>query len=216
MRKSLIACSLCAAAVLTSGRLLAAPAPSLAPVSWELKFRFQDPQRVSVYLPGQTEPIVYWYMLYRIENGSRQEVEFYPQFDLVTDRLEVVKSRLKVSPEAFQAIFRRANNSLLLAPHKAIGKLQRGKDRARHGVAIWQDFDVKARSFTVYVTGLSGETKRVKNPTFDPDKPADENNRRYYTFRKTLAIPYTFPGSEQTRSLVKPERVPNGQKWIMR
>jgi hypothetical protein len=216
MRKSLTAQILCATVLLAATGLQAAPAPSLAPVSWELKFRFQDPQRVSVYVPGQAQPVVYWYMLYRIENLSRQEVEFYPQFDLVTDRLEVVKSELTVSPEAFQAIFRRANNTLLLPPHKVTGKLQRGQDRARHGVAIWRDFDAKARSFTVYVSGLSGETKRVKNPTFDPDKPEDEKNRRYYTFRKTLAVPYAFPGSKQTRTRVKPERVPNGQKWIMR
>ena len=92
MRKSLTAQILCATVLLAATGLQAAPAPSLAPVSWELKFRFQDPQRVSVYVPGQAKPVVYWYMPYRIENLSRQEVEFYPQFDLVTDRLEVVKS----------------------------------------------------------------------------------------------------------------------------
>lgn len=216
MRKSLTAQSLCLTALMMAAGLQAAPAPSLAPVSWELKFRFQDPQRVSVYLPGQDEPVVYWYMLYRIENPGQQEVEFYPKFDLVTDRLEIVLSELTVSPEAYQAIFRRANNPLLVPPHKITGKLQCGKDRARHGVAIWRDFDEKARSFTIYVSGLSGETRRVKNPTFDPDKPEDETNKRYYTFRKTLAIPYAFPGSEQTRSGVKPERIQNGQKWTMR
>jgi hypothetical protein len=216
MHKSLTAWSLCAATVLTAVSLQAAPAPSLAPESWELNFRFQDPERVSVYLPGEDKPVVYWYMLYRVENDSRQEVEFYPEFDLVTDRLEVVESQLKVSPEAYRAIFRRANNPLLLPPTKVTGKLQRGKDRARHGVVIWRDFDEKARAFTIYVSGLSGETKRVKNPTFAPDIPEDEDNKRYYTFRKTLAIPYAFPGSEKARTVVKPERVPNGQKWIMR
>ena len=50
--------------------LPAAVKPSLAPVSWELTFRFQDPQRVSVFVPGRSEPVVYWYMLYTIENTN--------------------------------------------------------------------------------------------------------------------------------------------------
>lgn len=195
---------------------VAAPAPSVVPKSWELKFRFQDPQRVAVAMPGQTEPAVYWYMLYSVENTSNREVEFYPRFDLVTDTLRVVTSEINVSPEAFQAIQRRSNDPLLVTPEKAIGKLRRGADQARHSVAVWRDFDPKARAFTVYISGLSGETARLKNPVFDPEKPADAANPRYFVLRKTLAVPYRFPGSESRRLEAVPERVTEQQKWIMR
>lgn len=190
--------------------------PSVAPKSWELKFRFQDPQRISVVVPGQKEPALYWYMLYTVENPSKSEVDYYPQFDLVTDTIKVVPSEARVSPEAFQAIKRRTNDPLLLTPEKIVGKLQRGADRVRHGVAIFKDFDPKAKAFTIYVSGLSGEIKRVKNPGFDKERPESAENQRYMVFRKTLAIPYKFPGSEGLRHEAIPERVIDGLKWTMR
>lgn len=195
---------------------ITATQPSVAPKSWELKFRFQDPQPVSVVVPGQREPVRYWYVLYTVENPTQREVEFYPQFDLVTDTIKAVPSEARVSPEAFQAIKRRTNDPLLLTPEKIIGKIQRGADRARHGVAIFRDFDPKAKGFTIYVSGLSGELKRVKNPGFDKEQPESAENQRYMVFRKTLAIPYKFRGSEDLRSEAIPERVIDGLKWIMR
>jgi hypothetical protein len=192
------------------------PEPDLVPGAWELNFRFHDPQRVSVLLPGQEEPVVYWYMLYTVENPTGQEVDFYPEFELVTETLQVLSSGLGVSPEAYRAVERRAGDPLLVPPEKAIGRLLRGKERARHSVAIWPDFDPRARRFSIFVAGLSGEIKRVKNPAFDPDQPETDTNKRYFTLRKTLEIPYRFPGSEEMRSLAVPERVEEKQKWIMR
>lgn len=191
--------------------------PAIAPVSWELKFRFQDPQRVSVMVPGQKEPVLYWYMLYTVENPGRSDVEYYPHFELVTATLKVVPSEVKVSPEAFRAIKRRSNDPLLLPPEKITGTLQRGADRVRHGVAIFKDFDPKAKSFTIYVSGLSGEVKRVRNPGFDESKPEGSDNPRYMVLRKSLSIPYRFPGSESARRHAVPERVVGEPlKWVMR
>jgi hypothetical protein len=204
--------------------LYAAPEPSVAPTSWELKFRFQDPQRVSVVLPGRSEPVVYWYMLYTVENPcdlkeespNDREVEFYPEFVLVTDNLQVIRSENKVSPEAFQAVKRRSEDELLLPPEKVLGRLLCGKDRARHSVAIWRDFDPEAKGFRIYVSGLSGEVSRLKNPVFDPNKPLSETNRRYFILRKTLEIPYKFPGGLSARSMAVPERVDDKQRWVMK
>lgn len=190
--------------------------PAVASKSWQLRFRFQDPQRVSVVVPGSREPVLYWYMLYTVENPGDREVEFYPQFDLVTDTLKVVSSEVRVSPEAFKAVSLRANNPLLLAPEQIVGPIQRGADRKKHGVAIFRDFDPKARAFTIYVSGLSGELKRVRNPGFDKDKPEGPNNLRYVVLRKTLAVPYRFPGSEGARNLSVAERVADGYTWVMR
>jgi len=230
--------SLCILSAASSQPAPVAIEPARAPVSWELTIRFQDPQRVSVIVPseaepvvqlketganltrvvvpGKAEPVVYWYMLYTVENPSDQEVDFYPEFQLVTNTLRVVPSEVQVSPEAFRAIQRRSGDPLLLPPERVIGKLLRGKDRARHSVAIWKDFDPKATSFTVFVSGLSGEMKRVKNPAFDASKPESRTNERYFTFRKTLSIPYKFPGSAATRDRVSPERLADKQQWIMR
>ena len=208
--------SLCILSAASSQPAPVAIEPARAPITWELNIRFQDPQRVSVVLPDKAEPVVYWYMLYTVENPSDQEVDFYPDFELVTNTLRVVQSEIQVSPEAFRAIQRRSGDPLLIPPERVIGKLLRGKDRARHSVAIWKDFDLKATSFTVFVSGLSGEMKRVKNPAFDANKPESRTNERYFTFRKTLSIPYKFPGSAVTRDRVAPERLADKQQWIMR
>ncbi len=213
MRKCMMAASLAVLAPLAGA---ATPEPAIAPVSWELNFKYQDPQKVAVKLPGDKEPAAYWYMLYSVENPSDREVEFYPRFEIVTDRLEVITHEIRVSPEAFKAVQRRSGDPLLLPPEQVIGKILRGKDRARRSVAIWRDMDPKTRSFTVYVSGLSGETKRVKNPVFDPGKPENDKNRRYFVLRKTLAIPYRLPGGDSARDTAQPERVLGEEKWIMR
>src|SRR5690606_23640874 len=132
------------------------------------------------------------------------------------DTMQVINSGAGVSPEAYEAAFRRANDPLLLPPEKIAGRILRGKDRARHGVAIWRDFNSKARAFTAHVAGLSGEVMRWKNPAFDANKPEGAKNERYFLLRKTLAVPYTLPGSEASRTSALPRRSPEGQKWVMR
>jgi len=216
MRKSFIIISLWLAAPALGQPVPAVLKPASVPASWELTFRFQDPQRVSVFLPGKALPAVYWYMLYTVENATDQEIDFYPTFELVTDTLQVLSSEVGVSPEAYRAVARRAGDPLLVTPEKVIGRLLRGKDRARHSVAIWPDFDPQAKRFTIYVGGLSGEVKRLKNPAFDSTRPESETNRRYFTLRKTLEIPYRLPGSRSRRSLAVPQRADAVMRWIMR
>ncbi len=218
MRKALSLLLLCPAGALAAGVPVASawPEPSIAPISWELKFRYRDPQKISVTVPGQPKPVVYWYMLYTVENPGPSEVDFYPKFDLVTDKLQVIPSEAHVSPEAFRAIQRRSGDPLLVPPERVIGRLLIGEDRQRHGVAIWKNVNPEARSFTVYVSGLSGETVRIRNPGFDSQKPEDDQNPRYFNLRKTLAVPYKLPGGERTRDLAVPERMAGEEKWIMR
>ena len=214
MRKFLLASGLCillgAAALPLTGQV----APRDDPTPWQVTFRFQDPQRVSVFMPGRTEPIVYWHVLYTVENNTKSEIDFYPEFELVTDTLRKVRSERKVSPEAFKAVQRRAGDPLLLTPEKMVGRLLRGRERARHGVALFRDFDPKAKAFTLYVSGLSGRWGKIKNPAFDAKQPESKKNPRYFVLRETLAVPYKFPGSESLRSHAVPQRVVKDQRWI--
>jgi len=216
MPKSLTVLLLCASATVGQAPAASQPEPALASSAWNLSFRFQDPQRVSIIEPGQAEPAVYWYMLYTVANTGDQEVYFYPEFEVVTDTLKVIDSGAGVSSEAYRAVFQRADDPLLLPAEKIAGRILRGKDQARHGVAIWKDFDPKAKRFTVYVGGLSGEVRRWKNPAFNPDKPEGPQNQRYFLLRKTLAIPYALPGSTSARTHATPRRISEEQKWVMR
>lgn len=216
MRKLLAVLLLCASPHASGQPPVGGPEPPLTSSAWNLRFKFHDPQRLSVVEPGKPEPAVYWYMLYTVENRSDQELFFYPEFQVVTDTLQVINSGTDVSPEAYEAVFRRANNRRLLPPEKIAGRILRGADRARHGVAIWKDFDPRAKGFTVHVSGLSGEVLRWKNPAFETEKPEGPKNQRYFLLRKTLAIPYSLPGSEAARSHSVPRRDAENQKWVMR
>ena len=64
MRKHLYTLVLCAILSPVTAAWAQVPTPSIAPKSWQLRFRYQDPQRVSVFVPGKAEPVLYWYMLY--------------------------------------------------------------------------------------------------------------------------------------------------------
>ena len=50
-----------------------APKVSLVSSSWQLGFIFHDPQRISLVLPADDRPTMFWYMLYQVNNGTPQE-----------------------------------------------------------------------------------------------------------------------------------------------
>ncbi len=205
------------------------PQPAPTPIAWELEFKFLDPRRLEIRLPGRSEPEVFWYMVYTVTNTSPRSQRFFPTFEIVTEDLDVFETDVGISALVFDAIKERhkITHPYLVHPTKAIGALLSGSDNARESVAIWRQIDLDVNEFSVFVEGLSGETRFVKNPAYDPEK--DETlvvigpdrrqkeitvNPEYFTLRKTLEIRYTLPGSPQARPGVLPER--DGVRWIMR
>jgi hypothetical protein len=204
------------------------PQPSPTPISWELEFSFLDPKRIEVQLPGHAQPEVYWYMVYTVTNKSRTSQRFFPMFEIVTEDLRVYETDFDISPLVFDAIRERhrVTHPYLVSPTKAIGALLSGEDNARESVAIWRQVDLTQNNFTVYVAGLSGETRFMANPVYDPERPETVTtvlsgrereitvNPRFFTLRKTLEISYNLPGSPQSRRAAIPERT--GVRWVMR
>lgn len=192
------------------------PEPSRAPISWELQFSFHDPERITLTLPGDARPTTYWYMRYRVENDTGQEIQFFPSVELVTESLEVVQGGDLISPTVYDAIIQRhhVTDPFMVEPRRAMGPLLQGPDNAKGSVAVFRQFDPEADRFTIYFSGLSGEIQRIPNPTFDPKAPESDDNPRLFTLRKTLAIHYILPGDAQTRSLAEPVR--EKREWIMR
>jgi hypothetical protein len=205
------------------------PQPSTFPASWELEFKFRDPERIEVTTPGSERPDVYWYILYTVTNPGPRSQRFFPMFQIVTENMQILDTDVGISPRVFDAIRERhkAVYKYLEDPTRVIGTLLSGTDNARESVAIWRNIDLSNVSFAVYVAGLSGETQFVPNPRYDPKRPETEmvrgpdgserrvvTNPRQFTLRKTLEIRYTLPGSPAARPGVTPER---GQvRWIMR
>jgi len=204
------------------------PAPSPAPISWEFDFKYAPPKRIEVRnADGQTE--TYWYMLYTVTNKSMTTRQFHPLFELVTIDLRVFHTDIGISPLVFDAIKERhkITHKYLLHPTKAIGELRTGDDYARESAAIWRADDLRASEFSIYIAGLSGEARVLRNPVHDPSKPVmktvvDDRGRehettvnpKFFTLRKTLSLTYMLPASDKARSQIEPRL--DDARWIMR
>jgi len=205
------------------------PEPAPTPISWEFDFKYVPPRRIEVLLSGAQTPEIYWYMLYTVTNTSNTTQYFYPTFELVTEDLRVIPTDTGINPLVFEAIRERhkITHEYLVHPTKAIGDLRTGADYARESVAIWRAGDLSVNKFSIYVAGLSGEARVLRNPAYDPQKPeaktivdADGRERevtvnpKYFTLRKTLELRYTLPASERARRQVEPRL--EDARWIMR
>ena len=193
-----------------------APKTGTVTSSWQLDLEFHDPQRITLTLPGDNEPTTFWYMLYRVTNNTRQEVQFYPLFRLVTDTLKVVEGGDMISPTVYDAIARRHEKEypFFTPPWKVTGPLLQGRENARTSAAVFRQFDREASAFTVYASGLSGEMQRIRNPGFVKNQAESEENPRVFLFRRTLAVKYDLPSDPDTQALAVPIR--RSRHWVMR
>ncbi len=193
------------------------PRPASADMGrWELDFTFHDPQRIRLTLPGDDFATTFWYLLFRVENGTGRDIQFFPQAELVTHSLEVVSGGDRISPSVYDAIRarHRATEPFLQEPRRVTGTLLQGPDNARHSMVVFRQFNLEDNEFTLYFSGLSGEIRQVQNPAFDSSVAVSEDNPRLFTLRKTLAIKYRLPGDPTTRGLAEPIRV--SREWVMR
>jgi hypothetical protein len=194
----------------------AAPEPSAGSKSWQLDFRFRDPERITVRLPGDDADTTFWYVLFTVVNNTGEDVSFFPSADLVTDTLQVVRAGDDISPSVYEAIAARHAKEFpfFASPAKITGPLLQGEDNHRTSALVFRTFDPSASKFTLYVGGLSGEITRVINPGFDEKEPESESNARYFVLRRTLAVSYDLPGDVSTRGVAAPVR--RHREWVMR
>lgn len=202
--------------VALGGAVTAAPKPSIAPRAWEVEFTFHDPQRIALRLPGDDFERTFWYVLYTVTNHAGKEVPFYPTFDIVTDKLNVIEGGSGISPTVYDAIKARHHKAypFFINSSEMFGPLLQGEDHARTSAVAFLPPDPEVNHFTLHVGGLSGEIVKTRNPGFDKQQPESSTNARFFTLRKTLAISYNVPGDERTRLHVIPIR--GKQEWVMR
>ena len=206
----------CVAGLTAGFSAWAGPRADVVSASWTLDFRFHDPQRISLVLPGDDRPTSFWYVLFEVANNTRRDVEFFPTFRVVTSELEIVEGGDEISPSVYQAVFERhkIEYPFLVPPAKVTGPILQGNDNARASVAIFREFDHQADGFTLYVGGLSGEMTRLANPSFDPNQGESKSNPRSFILRRSLKVVYDLPGDPDTRSESAPVR--RSREWVMR
>jgi hypothetical protein len=205
-----------ALAALSGVVALAVPKPSPFPKSWELKFRCDAPKRIMVTLPDRKTPQAFWYMTFTVANETNDEQQFLPTFDLLAADGSILRSDRGVPTAVFDAIKAREKDKFLEPLTKITGRLLRGADQARDGVAIWPEPDRKMGKFSVFVAGLcgecefyrvvNGEYEKVEKIEMDADgKPKEE----LILLRKTLQLNYEAAGDTDKAE-------PLGQEWVMR
>ena len=182
IKRLLLVCTVICSMLLWSQRIVAAPEPSIVPVSWQLEMTTQPLRRINVHWRGQSAPTTYWYLLYQVVNNSQQEIEFVPTFHLTTPSGQVVRD--SPDPNIFARIKQLHGQALLENSVEIIGPLLQGEDNARDGVAIWSSVEPEADAFTIYAGGFSGEAAVVKSPV----------TGKRVLLRRNIRLHYGVPG----------------------
>jgi hypothetical protein len=195
------------------------PKPSDSPVSWQLDVQPGTPTRITVKVPGSDTPKAYWYLPLSVTNNTSDEQEFLPVVELVDDTGKVHRSDQNVPAAVFDAIKQRENNKRFLEPlHKATGRILVGPEQAKDTVAIWPEPTERMGSFSIFITGLSGEAVWYKDGKETPFNKADWTKMKPedagIILRKTLELDYHVPGDEfyQGRDRV----IKKDERWVMR
>jgi len=157
-----------------------------------------------------------WTARERVESGvwlassTDREQVFLPTFDLLTKEGRVVKSDMETSAAVFNAIARREAKWPLKPALENAGPILVGEDQAKYGVAIWEEPSSEPGMFSVYVTGLSGETAPL---TDSEGKPINDKDGQPILLRKTLQLDFNVRGDE----LYAGDPIDQtGKQWVMR
>jgi hypothetical protein len=186
------------------------PKPSPYPITWELKFRHGAPKRIVVDA-GTGAPQAYWYMTYTVTNNTDQERTFLPVFEMLTDDGKVIRSDRNIPRRVFDTVKEREKNKLLEPFTQIAGEIRLGEDEARDGVAIWKEPMPEMGTFSIFLTGLSGEIARLKDAE---GKDVKDTDGQPIILRKTLQMNYFVRGDEVYPGLDEVNTRP--EQWVMR
>jgi len=191
------------------------PKPSPYPISWNLKFDYQTPKRIVIRsIPGR-EPEAFWYMTFTVTNPSREEHTFLPYFEMLTNDGAVIRSDNNIPLAVLETIRIKERNGRIEALNDIAGKLRPGEDQARDGVAIWREPSPKMGRFSIFATGLSGESVILKDDKGNPiERVNPEGRKEPVVLWKTLQLDYLLPADEKNPGNDILELVE--QQWIMR
>lgn len=192
---------------------LAGPEPAIVqgPGQWTVEVKFEQPQQLVLPWGGNGDAH-YWYTIITVTNRTGQDVEFYPRCELMTDTFQIVPAGRNVPPIVFEKIKERHQSRypLLESLNKVENRILEGEDNSKDIAIIWRDFDKRAASFKLFITGLSNETAVVDHPV-----AVDADGDPIQVFlRKTLELDYVLRGDPAMRSVV--EVAYKGKSWVMR
>ncbi len=192
---------------------MAAPKPAVVqrPQDWTVDVQYEQLQQIMLRPEQGGQPVRFWYLILTVTNNTGDDVEFYPQCELMTDTFEIIPAGRGVSPEVFENIKTRHRGMypFLESLDPSGMRILQGQDNTRDIAIIWPDFDMQAKQVSLFVAGLSNETIVVDYPA------AEEDGEPTKVFlRKTLELDYKFSGDPAFRA--EPKMTFAGMSWIMR
>lgn len=183
------------------------PEPDPVPRRWQLDFS-AGALRTTTLKMADGSVRSFAFMTYKVVNNTGQDLLFAPSLELSTDEGSLIRAGREVPAEATRRILDSLQNPLLLDQISVVGPLLQGEENAREGLAVWLLPDVSVAELTVYVAGLSGETRAIETK----DSRTGETSRTL--LRKTMMIKYFGPGEVDPASGNEIARADN--RWILR
>ena len=199
------------------------PKPALAPIQWELEIELDQLRAIPVTLTENGKPIqrLFWYLRYKVINRTEDDQNFVPEFVLYGGTGQLLRGDRHAPTSVFLEIKKLHNDpSLRTQTSITTGKILRGQDNARTGVAIWPDFDAKTGQIDIFIGGLSGETKSIDLPAPVQAVESDYKGQKKTVTRtslllaKTLHLRYEIPGEQAGRRKATPKLLK--KEWVMR
>jgi hypothetical protein len=176
------------------------PKPAPVPYRWELNFE-AGPLRLYT---DAAEGNSYWYFTYSVTNRTSKDQLWAPKMVLYTDAGEIMESGRDVPTRITEDLLDLLGNEFLEDQNTVLGEILQGRENAKEGLVIWPAKNTKVTELSLFISGISGETARVKNPV-----TGDE-----VTLRKTLQRDYLIPGDPRARGSEPLELVQ--ETWVMR
>ena len=106
----------------------------------------------------------YWILIYEVTNETNEDHRWIPQFDLVTDKGEIIADGDDVPRNVQLTLLDTFGDPLLKSQSDASGPLLQGEENAIRGLTIWKAGHEDVREVQVFAGGVSGDTAEVIHP----------------------------------------------------
>ncbi|MCZ6835314.1 MAG: hypothetical protein O7G85_06015 [Planctomycetota bacterium] len=143
-------------------------------------------------------------MTYKVTNRTTRDRIWAPKFTLFTDAGEILESGKDVPTSITAEIHTLLKNQFLEKQNEIIGDLLQGPENAREGLVLWPARSLNVNEMTVFISGVSGESIRVRNPI---------TGEQVFLY-KTLQRNYLIPGDALARGTEAIGLVE--EHWILR
>ena len=212
MRTVLAGILVCSIAAVACGQSIRVEGRTVAQGAglWMMDVVFEQPQQISLRLPGDARDTRYWYVILSITNGTGSDIGFYPVCELMTDTYQILQAGAGVGNEVFESIKARHRDRypFLESLERSIGSIPQGSEHTKDVLVVWKDFDSDARGVKFFFAGLSNETQSVEKPA------AAGEVTEQVILRKTLVLEYGISGDPAMRT--QASLVQKGRQWVMR